>query len=160
MIENGFNTGPRTFAPFQITKAVDTLSPYLRKQLISKKQFSKVEIELTVPSVTKLRVTLANFRISSVTMAAPPSPGASIFDTPAVGATKEAVTFESAGPGSVLWEFWTYDAMGKPSTYDQYQYALEGTQGMDLPQSSDRSDSTKPTGRTSPRIDGRGNAGH
>ncbi len=160
MTENGFNTGPRTFSPFQITKAIDHNSPFLRKRVISK-TLSTVEIELTVPSVTKLRVTLSNFRISSVTMAAPPSPGASIFDTPAVGATKEAVTFEPApaGPGSVRWEFWTYDAIGQPSTYDEYHYTLEGTQGMDVPQSSNRSDSIKPAGKTSPRTGGRGNGG-
>ncbi len=122
----GFTVGTRTFAPFQITKPIGIDSAYLRGRLTSKTHFATVAIELRVPGTSRpiFRVTLENAAISSITMAAPPSPGASFIDTPAVGGTNETVTFGPADITSVLWEFWTYDAQGAPSTWDSYEYTL------------------------------------
>ncbi len=123
---SGFSIGLRTFSPFQITKAIGIDSAYLRKRLISKTHFLTVQIELRAPGTSNpiFRVTLEDATISSLTMAAPLIPGASLFDTPAVGGTKEIVTFGPEGITSVRWDFWTYDAGGQVSTWDWYEYAV------------------------------------
>jgi len=123
----GFSTGPRTFSPFQITKAIDENSAELRWALTGKLHLALVKIELRLPgrdSAPIWRVTLDDATISSIVMAAPPSPGASLFDTPAAGGTMETVAFrlDEVTP-RVTWECWTYDALtGVQTGYYTYTY--------------------------------------
>ncbi len=119
----GFTVGPRTFAPFQITKAIGIDSANLRGRLTSKNHFEAV-FDVRQSGVWLFRVTLTNVTISSLMMAAPPIPGASLFDTPAVGGTKETVTFGPADISYVRWDFWTYDAGGATATWDWYEYTV------------------------------------